>query len=514
MRSDSTVFELDALEDRRLLAVGAVHINFQPSKAPVPPGYMADVGWSYRKRGALRFGWNATNTRSAVDRNSSKSPDQRYDTFNAMQVGTKNYSWSIALPNGVYQVHLSAGDAKVAKGNYRIKANSTIIINGKPTAKNPFVEGTGLVSVKNGKLVLAIVRGAINDKIDYVDIAPVQASTQVFQAERASATNGTQTSGSAITSLDPGDWIEYTNVRFTGVNRSIQVKLAVPDAQAGQQIEFHLDAPDGQLIGTLVTDGNGPGADFITQSAAITTNPKGVHDLYVVFKGSSAVGSMDAFRFSNEPFLTIMPLGDSITEGQGNANGNTPRETWRRPLWQMLEDGGYSVDFSGTHHGLRPTSGDPTHFDFDLDNEAHSGFRADMIKDQLPGWLNQAGAPDIVLMHLGTNDFMAGQSVSSTVADIGGIIDELRAANPNVTILLAQIIPADYPQINNADITAFNAALPDLVSQKQESGSQIVLVDQNTGFDATTDTVDGIHPTPAGEEQMAQRWFTALKPFL
>lgn len=41
-------------------------------------------------------------------------------------------------------------------------------------------------------------------------------------------------------------------------------------------------------------------------------------------------------------------------------------------------------------------------------------------------------------------------------------------------------------------------------------GSPIVVVDQNAGFDAVSDTHDGIHPNQAGEEKIAQKWFDAI----
>ena len=40
--------------------------------------------------------------------------------------------------------------------------------------------------------------------------------------------------------------------------------------------------------------------------------------------------------------VKIMPLGDSITHGFTNAN------SYRRVLWKMLTNAGYSVDFVGS----------------------------------------------------------------------------------------------------------------------------------------------------------------------
>ena len=46
------------------------------------------------------------------------------------------------------------------------------------------------------------------------------------------------------------------------------------------------------------------------------------------------------------------------------------------------------------------------------------------------------------------------------------------------------------------------------------SNSPVIFVDQNSGFNANTDTYDGVHPNDAGEAKMAQKWFDALKDYL
>ena len=87
----------------------------------------------------LSFGWTAKNL-FAVDRNSRLSPDQRYDTFNLLTPGSKGANWEIAVPNGVYQVHIVAGDP-TETGTYRIKAEKTVVIDGKATGKKRWLEG-------------------------------------------------------------------------------------------------------------------------------------------------------------------------------------------------------------------------------------------------------------------------------------------------------------------------------------------------------------------------------------
>ena len=40
----------------------------------------------------------------------------------------------------------------------------------------------------------------------------------------------------------------------------------------------------------------------------------------------------------------------------------------------------------------------------------------------------------------------------------------------------------------------------------------MTVVDQATGFDVATDTVDGVHATDAGAVKIATNWFNALVP--
>jgi hypothetical protein len=45
------------------------------------------------------------------------------------------------------------------------------------------------------------------------------------------------------------------------------------------------------------------------------------------------------------------------------------------------------------------------------------------------------------------------------------------------------------------------------------TASPVVVVDQWTGFSATSDTKDGVHPNDStGSQKMADAWFAALEP--
>jgi lysophospholipase L1-like esterase len=201
--------------------------------------------------------------------------------------------------------------------------------------------------------------------------------------------------------------------------------------------------------------------------------------------------------------LRVMPLGDSITQA------NTERNSYRRPLFHALQAENANVDFVGS---VRQNHlGPPPNPDFDLDHEGHWGWTADEILAEVGGWA-QTHRPDIVLLHLGSNDMLRGQGIGSTLQELSGILAALRSAHPRVVVLLAQLIPADTPQASR--IVELNAALPGLAASLTSHESPVAIVDQFTGFDAVADTVDGVHPNDRGEEKMAQRWLDALRPLV
>ncbi|GAA0945048.1 cellulose binding domain-containing protein [Virgisporangium aurantiacum] len=200
----------------------------------------------------------------------------------------------------------------------------------------------------------------------------------------------------------------------------------------------------------------------------------------------------------------VMALGDSITAAPG---------CWRAYLWQQLQAAGYTnTDFVGTARG------DGCGFTYDDNHEGHSGFLATGIasQNQLPPWL-AATNPDIVIMHLGTNDMWGGQTpVSTVLGAYTTLVNQMRANNPNMKIIVAQILPMGPPACTACTqaVVNLNAAIPGWANGLTTSQSPIVVVDQWTGFNITTDTGDGVHPNDAGFRKMAAKYYTPLTRLL
>jgi hypothetical protein len=205
--------------------------------------------------------------------------------------------------------------------------------------------------------------------------------------------------------------------------------------------------------------------------------------------------------------VKIMPLGDSIT-------GLPDPGCWRALLWNNLQNNGYTnTDFVGTENTTSTCGGAVP--PYDGENEGHSGYYATDIANQnlLPGWLS-ATNPDIVMMHLGTNDIWGKDLSPSTIlAAYSTLVSQMRANNPNMRILVAQIIPmrADVCADCAQGVINLDAAIPGWASSISTAQSPVVAVDQWTGFDASADTVDGVHPnTTTGAQKISSKWYGPL----
>ncbi|MEU8364380.1 cellulose binding domain-containing protein [Nonomuraea sp. NPDC048882] len=197
--------------------------------------------------------------------------------------------------------------------------------------------------------------------------------------------------------------------------------------------------------------------------------------------------------------VRIMPLGDSITGSPG---------CWRALLWNRLQSTGHTnVDFVGT---LPPQGCGVAH---DGDNEGHGGYLATNVANQglLTGWL-AATRPDVVLMHFGTNDVWSNIAPATILSAFTTMVNQMRASNPNMRILVAKIIPMNPSSCADCAqrTVTFNNAIPAWAAATTTPQSPITVVDQWTGFSTATDTYDGVHPNAAGDQKMSDKWYPPL----
>jgi glucose/arabinose dehydrogenase len=148
-----------------------IHINFQNAGAPVPAGYLADVGFVFANRGnGQSYGWSTDHTDVARDRNINV--DQRLDTLNQFHAGQK---WELVVPNGVYAVTMSIGDPQFAS-THTLNVEGVSFWNAATLNPNQFRQRTLLVTVADGRLTLD--QGSAGERAtrpNYIEVIPTAA---------------------------------------------------------------------------------------------------------------------------------------------------------------------------------------------------------------------------------------------------------------------------------------------------------------------------------------------------
>ncbi len=192
--------------------------------------------------------------------------------------------------------------------------------------------------------------------------------------------------------------------------------------------------------------------------------------------------------------LKIMPLGDSITEGDKSSD----LAGYRSRLFNNFRNSGHRTDFVG---GLSSGTGF-----FDTQHEGHGGFQADQLRDAVSGYLS-ANPPQAVLLMIGVNDITAGKAPSAILAEISETLDRIQQFNPKTEIYQATV--TRRKDGNQTDVNSLNSLIRQLVTTKQGQGFDITLVDF-TGDMTNADLADNIHPNDAGYQKIADKFYSAI----
>jgi lysophospholipase L1-like esterase len=235
----------------------------------------------------------------------------------------------------------------------------------------------------------------------------------------------------------------------------------------------------------------------------------------MILGGLCLLTGMAALSVSAAEPIRILPLGDSITQG-----GKESREeyTYRWPLFQLLVDGGYDFDFIGSmNKGLQPKATWPAEHKgkpFDMDHEGHYGWKTGKSRDNLREWMKKYPAPaEIALIHLGTNDQKATDTIKAVVEPLKDMIGALREANPNVVVLVGHL------NFNAGAAPRIRQEVEAMIAETTSEQSPVIAVHHYKGWvedpkKEGTDTFDWAHPNPQGQRKMAEAWFAAMKPYL
>ncbi len=243
------------------------------------------------------------------------------------------------------------------------------------------------------------------------------------------------------------------------------------------------------------TDNSGYGV----REAIAPSGPSGVIGGFNVPTKPQVAEGWDESEVYSQPLPRIMMLGDQFTAG------TTPiANSYRRYLYNFLTSRDFAFDFVGT------TTSYTSPMDFDSDHEGHVYYRADQILAGAWGWTSY-DAPDYVLMLMGINDILQGQSAESTGQDVQLIINTLRYLNPNVKIILSHL-PYTADPVINREIDLVNAQYNRLSYINNTGNSPIYIISQ-WDIDPATDTYDGLHLNSLGAQKMAQHFYYGLDHF-
>ncbi|MEW5767242.1 MAG: GDSL-type esterase/lipase family protein [bacterium] len=201
--------------------------------------------------------------------------------------------------------------------------------------------------------------------------------------------------------------------------------------------------------------------------------------------------------------IRIMPLGDSITQGEGdNSTG------YRDDLDQLIDPGGSETNFVGSR-----SSGSFA----DNHHEGYPGWETGEIEGIVADRL-QRYDPHIVLLHIGTNDFYHGKSVAYAIEHLNGIITKTFDYSPNIYLLVAGIIP--WTCCDSGKVDQYNHEVYQLVSDwRTKVGDHIRYVDHYDAFVAYPNWAsnlmyDRYHPNRDGYAVMARTWYDHLNNLL
>jgi acyl-CoA thioesterase-1 len=143
--------------------------------------------------------------------------------------------------------------------------------------------------------------------------------------------------------------------------------------------------------------------------------------------------------------------------------------------------------------------------DFEVVNASQSGGTTTGGLARLPPHLKRK--IDIFILELGINDAFLGRAVDQIEANLQQIIDQVKARNPNVRVIIAGLQLPNY----SADdyVSAFGRMYADLAAKNNAALVPYLL--EGVGGNPDLNLGDGIHPNAAGQKILAENVWRVLE---
>ncbi len=221
---------------------------------------------------------------------------------------------------------------------------------------------------------------------------------------------------------------------------------------------------------------------------------------------ASAVSLSALVVFAQPPPLRIMPLGDSITYGSNTPGG------YRLPLYVTLTNQGYNVDLVGS-----ASDNTAAGLGAEINHEGHSGWRisnptgSNGLHEYILGWLAAIDDPDVVLVHIGTND-TNDPNFEQAIDELDALIARIADARPYAHIVATTLMKRGTDDTDTkyvAIATQFNPYVASRVQAHRALGRRVHFLDMHAYLERT-DMYDNLHPNAGGYTNMANAWYPVV----
>ncbi len=169
---------------------------------------------------------------------------------------------------------------------------------------------------------------------------------------------------------------------------------------------------------------------------------------------------------------------------------------------------GYQLDMDQAFPALIQNKIDSLGLNFKSINAGLSGETSAGGKSRID-WVLRT-VPDIFFLELGANDGLRGLPLEETPKNLQAIIDQVKAANPEVKIIIAgMMVP---PNLGEDYTSKFHSIFPELAEANQAVCIPFLL--EGVAGNPELNLADGIHPTPEGHKIIADMVWGYLEPMM
>lgn len=169
---------------------------------------------------------------------------------------------------------------------------------------------------------------------------------------------------------------------------------------------------------------------------------------------------------------------------------------------------GYQLDMDDAFPALIQNKLDSMGYEYRVINAGLSGETTASGKSRIEWVLRDQ--PDIFMLELGGNDGLRGLPLSETKINLQAIIDQVKASNPQVKIIIAGMqVP---PNLGIEYTQEFKEIFPNLAAQNNATLIPFLL--EGVAGNPDLNLSDGIHPTVEGHSILAETVWKYIMPLL